>query len=195
MCGFREGGVGGGLVAVAPVVADVVRHFVVHGRLTGVSGVSGIHRCGQDVVVHFDQLGRVFRRLHRIGDHYRHLVADVACLGMRDHRMGRFVHRCAVDAMDQPAAGQAAHVVSGHIRAGEHRHDAWRLFRRGRIDAFDPRVRMRRAQEHGVGLLGQHDIVGVLSVAGQEPVVFLALDGGANQRMRVGCVHRRLLRR
>jgi hypothetical protein len=35
-------------------------------------------------------------------------------------------------------------------------------------------VRVRRANEHGVGLAGAVDIVGVLALAGDEALVFLA---------------------
>ncbi len=184
MRGFGERGVGGGFVAVAPVVADVVRHFVVDGGLAWVGGVRGIDHGGQHVVIDVDQFGGVFRGLDRIGDHERDLIADVAHFRVRDDRMRRLVHRLAVGAVDQPAARQAADVFGGHVRAGEDRDHAGRLLRRGDVDAVDFRVRVGRAQEDGVGLLRQDDVVGVLAVAGQEPIVFLTFDGGAD---RGGC--------
>ena len=43
-------------------------------------------------------------------------------------------------------------------------------------------VRVRRAHEHRVGLVGQVDVVGVLARAGQEAIVFLAPEGLADVR-------------
>ena len=84
--GLGEGGVGGGLVAVAPVVADVVRHVVVHERAGRRRRMRGIDHGRQHVVIDFDQFGGVLRGLDRIGDHERDLIADMAHFRMRDHR-------------------------------------------------------------------------------------------------------------
>ena len=95
----------------------------------------------------------------------------------RQHRMRRFLHRRSVFRRDQPAAGQAADIVLGHIRAGEHRDDARRGGRAARIDAAEPGARMRAAQDVGVELARAVDVVGVGSLSGQEAVVLSPPDG------------------
>ncbi|MCY1357449.1 hypothetical protein D9M69_439430 [compost metagenome] len=115
--GLGEGGIGGGLVAVAPGVAGVGRHVVVHQRRRR-RGIGGADHGGQLFVVDLDLLGGVARLLQRLGDDQRHLVAHVAHLALCDHRVRRLFHRRAVDAVDQPAAGQAADLVGTAITPG-----------------------------------------------------------------------------
>ena len=123
----------------------------------------------------------------RLGDDQRDLVADVAHLALRQHRMRRLLHRRAVLAVDQPAAGQAADLGVGQVGAGEDVDDAGRLLRRVELDRADARVRMRRAQEHAVGLARQHDVVGVLAVAGEEAPVLAPAQALADRVLgRVG---------
>ena len=50
---------------------------------------------------------------------------------------------------------------------------------------LDVGVRVRRAHEHGVGLARAVDVVGVLALAGDEALVFLAAYGRAD----AGCAH------
>jgi hypothetical protein len=191
--GLRERGVGRGLVAVAPVVADVVRHAVVHERPARVRRARRIDRRGQLVVIDLDEFGRVLRLLHRFRDDERDLIAHVQHLVVRDDGMRRLVHRRAVGAVDEPAARQAADVLARHILAGKYADHARRLHRGIDIDALDFRVRMRRAQEYAVALLRHDDIVGVLARARQEAIVFLAFDAGADQFLLLRGIHRGLL--
>jgi len=73
----------------------------------------------------------------------------------REHRMRRLLHRRAVLRIDQPAAGQPADIVGRHVFAGEHRDDTRCGCRGGGIDAGDPGMRMRAAQNVGVDLAGR----------------------------------------
>ena len=61
------------------------------------------------------------------------------------------------------------------VGAGEDRDDARRLQRRGSVDLVDRRMRVRRAQEIGVGLARTIDVVDVVALAGDEADVFLCV--------------------
>ena len=193
VCRFGEGGVGRRLVAMAPVVAEVAGHVVMH-QCGGTGRAGGIDHCGQSLVIDFDQLGGILRLQQRLGHHQCDLVADVAHLALGQHRMGRLFHRRAVFIVDQPAAGQAADFGIRQVLADENSDHAGRFFRRVKLDRFDAGMRMRRAQEHTVGLAVQGDVVGVLPGAGQKALVFAAQDGFAN-RAHGHIGHRILLRR
>ena len=58
-----------------------------------------------------------------------------------------------------------------------------------RIDVLDNGMGVRRAHERRIGLAGQRDVVGVLTGAGEEAVVLLALDARADQGRRGGGIH------
>lgn len=178
--GFGKCRVGGRLVAVAPGVTGVVRHVVVDGGAGGIRS-GGVHHGGQFVVFDVDHLDGVLGDLHRFSHHQRDLVAHVAHLALREHRVGRLLHRRAVDAVDEPAARQAVHLVGGQIVAREHGQHARMIACRIRIDVLDAGMRIRRAQECRIRLVRLDDVVRVLPGAGQEAEVFLALDGRADQ--------------
>ena len=173
------------LSPMRPGVALVVRRDVVQRRRALLRRLGRIDHRGQHVVVDLDQLGGVARRVLRLGDHYRDVVADVARLALRERRVRRLLHRLAVGAGDQPAAGQPADLAGGEVLAGVDRQHAGRLERLVLLDRLDLGVRVRRAHERGVGLPGQGDVVGVLPGAGEEAVVLFALDPSADQ----GCGH------
>jgi hypothetical protein len=103
--GAGEGGVHRGLVAQRPLVAVVVGRLVVQRRALG-GGAHVDHR-RQLLVVHLHQLGGVLGLLQRVGHHHGHVVAHVAHLLDRQDGVRRLLHRRAVGAGDQPAAGQA----------------------------------------------------------------------------------------
>ena len=176
------------LVADMPVVADVARRH----RRAPARRPARPHRAAmadrrQVLVVDDDQLGRVLRRLLRLGDHHGDRIADMAHLADREHRMRRLRHRRAVLVVDLPAARQAADIVGRHVRAGEHRHHARRLRRRRGVDAVDPRMRPVRAADERMELAGPVDVVGVVAASAEEAHVLLAADGGSNSLER----HRR----
>jgi hypothetical protein len=171
---LRERGVDRGLVAERPGVALVARRLVVDLRRAGLQRVGGIHDRGQHLVVDLDHLGRVLRLVRGLRDHQRDVVADVAHLALGQHPVRRLLHRRAVDAGDEPAAGEAVHALE--VRAGEDRDYARRGLRARGVDLADARVRVRRAQEIRVRLVRLVDVVGELSRAGEEADILLALD-------------------
>src|SRR5205823_1696210 len=100
--------------------------------------------------------------------------ADVADFALREHGMRWLLHRRAIDARDEPSAGQAVDAFEVGTRVnGNH---ARRLLRFAGVDGANLRVRMRRAQKIAVRLVRQCDVVRVLPGAGQKARVLLALD-------------------
>ena len=182
-----EGRVGRRLVAKMPVVHGVVRRGVMDGRLPGVCRLRAINHRGQFRVMDLDRLGRLARLRISVGDDDSDMIADVAHLALGERRMRAGLHRRAVLRMDHHAADEAADLVGGDVVAGEHRDDAFRGQRLRHVDLVDRRVRVRRAQEVGVGLAVAIDVVDVVALAGDETDVFLALDGGADDQSR-SCV-------
>jgi hypothetical protein len=189
MRGLGERGIHRRLVAEGPDIAGVIGRDVVQHRCALLGCLRGVDHRGKHVVAHLDELGRVARLLLRLGDDHGDMVADVAHLALREHRVRRLLHRLAVDVGDQPAAGQAAELSAGNVLAGVHGEYAGRLLRLVGLDRLDGRVRVRRAHERGVALPRQRHVVRVLARAGQKAVVLFALDTCANQR----CTHDGLL--
>jgi len=184
-----KGGVDRRLVAQRPDVAGVVRCDVVQHWRTLLSRLGRVDHRRQHVVVHLDQLGGVARLLLGLGNHDRDMVAHVAHLALREHRMRRLLHRLAVDVGDQPSAGQPAELGGGRILAGVHGEHARRLLRLVGLHRLDRRVRVRRAHERGIRLVRQRHVVGVLTRAGEKTVVLFALNPRADER----CTHDDLL--
>ena len=147
--------------------------------------VADIDDGGQHVVVDDDLLGRILGLRQRLGDDDGHVVADVAHLALRQRRVRAGLHGRAVLGMDHPAADQAADLVLGDVVAGEDGEAARRRQRCGGVDLLEGCMRVRRAHEIGPGLAGAVDVVGVLALAGDEALIFLALDGRAD----AGCGH------
>ena len=174
--GARERRLGRLLVAEMPLVDRVVRRDVMDQRRALRLRLRRIGDRGQHLVIDVDLLARVLRLRQGLGDHDRDRVADVVRLVAGDRRMRRHLHRRAVLRRDRPAADQIADLVGREIGAGQHRDDAGHAFRFGAVDLLDLRVRVRRADEIDVGLARAVDVVGVLALAGDEPVVFLAAD-------------------
>jgi hypothetical protein len=179
------------LVAERPLVALVVGRGVMKGDAAGLlRGIRHAHHRGQHLVVDLDRLGGILGLLHRIGHHHGHVVAHVAHLADGEDGVRRLLHRGAVGVVDEPAAGQPAHLAVDVLAGEDARHAGHLRGRRG-VDGLDRRMRMRRTQEHGVGLVGQVHVVGVLPGADEEAVVFLAPECLADVRQlrEVGCAH------
>src|SRR6185312_10581274 len=73
--------------------------------------------------------------------------------------------------MDLPAAGQPADPVSRHVLAGVDRGHPRRLGRGAGVEARDPRIGVRAAQDIGVELARAIDVVGIGALSGQEAVI------------------------
>ena len=177
---FGESGVRRRLVADMPVVDGVVWREIVHLRLAGIGRACRLGRGGQHAIVDDDCLRRVLGLQIAVRDDDGDGIADIERLAVRQSGKRAHLHRRAVLGMDRPAADMRADLVGGRVRAGEDRDDAWRTSGGLEIKAVDRRMRVRRAHKIGVGLPRTIDVVGIVTLAGDETNVFLALDGCAN---------------
>ena len=145
-----------------------------------VAGVRGRRAGRQLLVVDLDQLGRVARLMIGLRDHAGDGVADVADLALGEHRMGARLHVRAVPGLDHPAADQIAPFGRLDVVAGQHREHAGRRLGAALVDAADPGVRVRRADEIGIDLARPVDVVREVPGAGDEALVLLAPDRSAD---------------
>ena len=142
MGSLGKGGIGRGLVAVAPVVAEVARHIVMHCS-AGAVGAGGVHHCRQGFVIDLDQLGGVLGLPLRLGNDQGYLVTDMAHLALRQARVGRLLHWRTVLVVDQPAAGQAVDFGIGQILPGEDGDHTGGFLGSVELDRFDACMRVR----------------------------------------------------
>jgi hypothetical protein len=170
-----------GGIAELPVVADIAGRLRPDLRRAGLQRRDDVDDRRLDRVIDRDLLSGVARLRQAVGDDHGHRVADMAHAVNREHRMRRLLHRRAVLRIDQPAAGQAADLVLGHVLAGVDGNDPRRLGRRARVDAAEFRVGVRAAQEIGVELARAVDVVGVGPLSGQEPVILAPQDRRADR--------------
>ena len=179
-----EGGVGCRFVADRPVEHPVVGSHLMDLGL-GFHGIGHVHNMRQHAVADLHRSRRGLGLLLGLGHHHGDMVADIANLALGEDRMRAGLHGRAVLGVDHPAADQSADLVLGDVLAGEDADHAGHLLRLGGVDRLDRGMGMRAAHEIGVGLLRKIDVVGVLALAGDEAVIFLALDACANS----GIVH------
>jgi hypothetical protein len=172
----RQRRIGRGLVADLPVIDQIARRVVVDLRCARCQRLVGAGDGGQFVIADLDRLGGDPRLGLGFGDHHRDRVADIAHPLGGECRPRPHVHRRSVLRIDRPAADQVADPVLGQFCAGQDRNHA--LHRAGpcRVHPGDPGMRMRRPDKGRIGLVLHPDIVGVFALAGDETLVFLALD-------------------
>ena len=150
-------------VADGPFVAMVVWRDIV--QRSGSFCLGHVDDCGQHVVIDFNQFSGIFCLLDGFGNHHRHVVAHITHLALRKDRVRWLFHRAAVGAGNAPAAWQAVDLVCGNISAHKHVEYARRGLGSLDVDALDVCVRVWRPHKHGVALVGQRDVVGVLAAA------------------------------
>ena len=181
--GMGERRIDSSLVTVTPVITGVVGHFVMDQRRVAL-GMGQINHSGQDFVINVDQLGGILGQAGRLGDDQGDLIAHVANLALRQHRVGWLFHRTAVLVVDQPAAGQTAHLGLGQIGTREDVQNPFGRSGPGNVDRFDSCMRMRAAQKVGVTLARQHHVIGVLASAGQKTEILAAKNGFSDRGIR-----------
>ena len=181
-----------GLVADAGVAAEHeggLDHLVGFGEaLVGIA--RDMHALEGEVVA---ELGMDHRRLRierglRIGDGRELFVVDLdqlaAVLGLgagaRHHGADRFagpagavdrdgVLRRGLDALEMRQHADPGRDDLRKLRAGDDGDHAGRLLRRIRVDAFDLRVRVRRAHERHMRHARQHHVADILRAALHQP--------------------------
>ncbi len=179
-------------IAEMPLVDGIVGCDLVDLRGAGLLRRRRIGDRRQHGVVDFHLFRGIARLRQRFGDHHRHRIADMARFADGERRVWRHLHRRAVFGMDHPAADEIADLVGGKFGTGEYRKHTRHAGGSLGVDRFDRGVGVRGADEKGVALTGAVDVVGVVALAGDEAVVFLAAHCGADPGRTHGSLLRRL---
>jgi hypothetical protein len=151
--------------------------FLEQQRLVGCRGVAVSDR-RQRFNVHFDQRQRILGDCGTIREHERERFADVAHLGLRDHRLAE-AHE--VRQRLQPH-GNAWHRPADVFR-GDHALHAGEGTRRRGIDRTKAAVGDGAAQHRRVQHALARKIVDILPAPAQETQVFQPLDRAADERV------------
>ena len=178
--GLRKRVLHRGFVAERPVIDHVARRFRVQLRCACLDRGLDVGDGGQLLIVDHHGFGGVAGQILGLRDHNRDRLADEAHPLRRHRRPRAHLHRRAVLRGDGPAANQVADLVVDDLLSRQHGEHARHLQRFGCIDALDHGVRMRAADEMGVGQTHQFDVVDVTALAGDETAVFLAHHACAN---------------
>src|SRR5207249_2579228 len=121
-------------------------------------------------------------RLVRVGDDSRDRVTCVAGPITREWHVLRAVHPRHRDEHGEHAGGL-------RVLAGHDGNDAGLLARGRRVDATDPRVRMRTPYQRDVDHTGQGHVIGEDAATPDEPRIFLARRARADVGGRCGSGH------
>ena len=129
-----------------------------------------------------DALGGIERLRPRLGDDQRDRLADMAHLADRQQRLRRKGERLAGLHVGFHRRTHRLQPVGARILAGQHRKHARHRPGRRRVDPLDPRMRVRRAQHHGVHHAVEAQIVQISALAGGEAGILppprrIAYDG------------------
>ena len=161
--GLLEGAVGARLVADLPVVDDVVRLvFLVVADDRSALGhrLERVHDGRQRLVLDVDRLAGVLGDVRVVRDDAGYLLTLEPDLVGRQHGLSVVRQR-----------RHPGQVAGGHHLAGQHQVDAGDVPGLAGVDRRDPRVRERAAQDLHVQHAWQGDVVGVVALAADEPVV------------------------
>ena len=175
---LRERGFGGRLVADLPVERDVARRLAPDLRRARCERAIDRGDDRQIVDVELDQFSGVLRLQQRLGDDHRDRLADMAHAIHGHGRMRRIELRLAADVLSHPATGQITDTIGLQVCADEHVHDTRRGLGSRDIESLDDAMRHLGSQDVGLGLARADDVVGVATLAGDEPLVFDARDRG-----------------
>ena len=155
------------LVATLEAIGQIAGGLVPHQRRAGGERRLRIDHGGQRAVRDRDSLGGVARLFDRLGDDERDRVADMPDAVARQRGTRRHDHRR--DGRDLRDARQCPDSVCIEVGGGEDAAHPRHRSRRGRVDAVDQRVAVRRAQDDGVQLAWRGKILDVAPGSGQEP--------------------------
>jgi hypothetical protein len=149
---------------------QVVWPLLVYERRAGVERGLGIADRGKLLPVDLDELGAVLGGVGSVGEHDRHRLPHVA-----HPPFGEEVIRRLALAGEVVSARLRADLVR-HVRRGEDQVDTGAGFRRGRVDAQDPRVGQGASHERGVEHPRPRDVRDVPSAAHQELSILASLQ-------------------
>ena len=151
--GTREGRFRRGFVAKLPVVAEVVRRFVVHGRAAALDRARHVHNRWQLLQIELHKLGRFLGLFKRLGDDRDDGIAHMPHLARSQDRMLGLLHRLPETVRDQPAAGHAARARCVEVFMRVNCDDARSRFRRRGVDGLDAGMRNGGAQDIAMNLV------------------------------------------
>ena len=144
---------------------------------------------GQFVVDDLERFGRIERLRAGFRHHHGDRFADVARLvgGQQQMRADEDLAAAGpgelhvVARLRQRIVRDGAEVVGRAIGAGEHAEHAGHRQRARLVDRDDARMGVRRAHHRRVGLAGKTEIVGEAALADDQPRVFVARHGLADE--------------
>ena len=158
---------------------DIIRPLGMHGRRALRERLLRIGHCGQNVIIHFDELGGVAREVAVARHDHRDRMADeVNAVGRENVVLG--------------------HAQVGHRNAARHNTNAFRVlasenaddtgsgFRLLGLDRPNTRCGVRAAQNYGVMHPRHLDVFHIGGRAGDEPRVFAAANALANKSFGFG---------
>jgi hypothetical protein len=165
--GAREGLIGGGAIALAPMAHQVARHVVMHQRRARCQRLLRRDDRRQHLVIDHQRFGRVARLVERVGHDHGHDIADMAHLADRHRQMRWLAVTVAGGILDFADGGQMSQPVGRGVFSRVDRRDTGRGQRRRFVDAGEAGVRMGRAHEqHGQGI-ARRGVLGITAAAGQ----------------------------
>jgi hypothetical protein len=147
--------------------------------------VVGRHHRRQFVHLDDDALGGVLGPVGVVGEHHRERLADVAHPATPEQRLP--VRHELLDPIVAKIDG--GHI--GEVLAGPDRDHAGRGQRIGNIDALDASMRQRRAQHAHMKLTCERHVGGEQAAPAHQRRVLDARDGGTDNALLSGLLHRR----
>ena len=167
-------------VAELPVEDQVVGAGFVDLRSAGFQRRRGVHHRRQHVVVDVHRGGCILGLSPGFGDDRQNGLADEAHAPDRQRRVRAHFHRRPILGMDHPAANDVGDAAGCQFLAGMDRDHPRHLRRRSGVDRLDRGVGVRRADEDRMRGVGRQHVVGIPAGAGDEALVLLAKDAGAD---------------
>ena len=146
----------------------------------------GIADVGQLLVVDFDRFGGVLGHVLVARDDGGERIAVEAHLAHRERPVGRVLGR---------HVGHHHRLRQGRdlifdVVARDHRDDARHGLRLAGVDTLDPGVGHLAAHEHQVHHARHHDVADIAPATGEQPLIFLPIELGAEPAVRRAGVRR-----
>ena len=179
-----KGSLHGGLIALLEPEGDIPRNIVPQLRRTRRHGLKRIDDAGQGGVSDVHAFDGVDRGCTAFGHDERHGLADIAhAIGGQGKMVGN-AHR--FDGRDLRGAGQRTDPVGVQIPGAEYAEHARDRACCRRVDPFDRRMRVRRADDLDEELAGTVDVVGKAAFAGEKTLILQTPDRLAAQLVHLG---------
>ena len=159
------------------VQRDVVGDVIVELRRAGFCGFRRLGHCRQRLDIEHHSLAGVARLCQRLRHHERYGIADKTDLVGHQRGTVGLQQRGAIAALERQTAGERSIIGRREVGPGPHPEHAGHGFGGRGIDAADDAMGVAGADDPGIGLARQVEVVGVFALATHQRVVFLAADG------------------